>query len=174
MLGGKGWDVEGSRDIIHRRRLDRALGEELHGPLVQAAADDRLHDLTRGARQVFRLGRLGRLDFWRGCGRFGFAFDKIAAGSNAETAVQIAFGILVVFMLAAISAVVGGALAANLSGSGSSYRQGLQKIWPVVDRGTLILLILGIILTFVAVLITEGPPFSDPIAAEVWMNLQTN
>ena len=107
--------------------------------------------------------------------RFGFAYQEIVAGSNAEIAVSFALGILAFFMLGAICALIGGLVvfktALNTNSRIILNETSHDKIlWKIVEYGILFLLVIGIGVTFHAVKITEGLPFETPIKPEVWMN----
>lgn len=106
--------------------------------------------------------------------RFGFAYRGIVSGSDAERAMLAAIVALLLFILVAVSALIGsfGAYRTAAAASGASvdvsYFGSLSKIWGSIEKGVAGLLIVGIIATFFAVYTTEGPPFGDVREPSVW------
>ncbi len=106
--------------------------------------------------------------------RFAFAYQSIAGGSDAERAMLAAIAALGLFMLVAVSALIGSfgayrtAAAASGASADVSYFGSLGKIWGSIEKGVVGLLIVGIIATFYAVYTTEGPPFGDVQEPSAW------
>lgn len=108
--------------------------------------------------------------------RFGFAYESIVSGSDAERAMFAALVALLLFISVAVSALIGSfgayrtAAAASGANADVSYFGSLQKIWGWIEKCVVGLLIVGIIATFFAVYTTEGPPFGDVRKPSAWMS----
>ncbi len=102
---------------------------------------------------IFFAAGLMLFRFWRAKQ---FTLDR----SRARKAIKLAVGVLSLFMA--------GAFGAALVSLGDSAN--LQK-WPVwVDGGVVVLLVIGILVTFWAVSITEGFPFKQHRFYKDWMS----
>jgi uncharacterized membrane protein YozB (DUF420 family) len=102
--------------------------------------------------------------------RFWMASKKVEPGSKAKSAMKGAIFGTLLFLIMAISALIGAAVAMGLMENGdSTCYEGLQKVLSFVEYSILGLLVIGIGVTFYAVWITEGPSFENPIAPKVWM-----
>ena len=106
--------------------------------------------------------------------RFGFAYQGIVSGSDAEKAMLAAIAALGLFILVAVSALVGSfstyraAAAENGASADVTYFRSLGRIWSWIEKGVVGLLIVGIIATFFAVYTTEGAPFGDVRDPSAW------
>lgn len=99
-------------------------------------------------------------------------YKIIEPTSPANDAVWYAIIGLFVFMAGAVLALISAAAgfqAAKGKKSGITFRTSIKNIWGGVEIGVMILLVIGIVITFAAVSKTEGFELFKPIKPEVWM-----
>lgn len=107
--------------------------------------------------------------------RFGYAYQSIVSGSDAQRAMLAAIVALALFIAVAGSAIILGfaayrAAAAEYESSPNiTYFGSLGKRWGWIENSVVGLLIVGIVATFYAVWTTEGPPFEEVREPSAWM-----
>ena len=103
---------------------------------------------------IFFAASLMLFRFWR-------AKPLTLAGSRARKAIKLAVAVLWTFMVGA-----GGAVIVSLMGASARL-----ETWPPwVENVVVGLLVIGVAVTFLAVSITEGPPFKPHRFYKDWMS----